>query len=60
MRLRLWPGLWFLAALLVPVTAARADVASARASYEQAEGLIAQGRFNEAQKLVASVPRTDD
>lgn len=41
-------------------SAAESSVASARASYEQAEGLIAQGRFNEAQKLVASVPRTDD
>ena len=40
--------------------AARADVASARAAYEQAEALIAQGRFDEAQKRVARIPRTND
>jgi len=36
------------------------DVASARAAYEQAEALIAQGRFDEAQKRVARIPRTND
>jgi hypothetical protein len=36
------------------------DVASARAAYEQAEALIAQGRFDEAQKRVVRIPRTND